>query len=300
MARWFDVDEEKRQHAYFWDPTFSFGVFRDDYGDMEGHILPIHWHHCAEYELVLSGQVEMRIHDEVCVLTPGDCAFVNSNTLHGGTQLSTAENAVVYAISFTPDLFTENVQSSMYRKYIQPFYGNTVHGFSIDTATPLGREMQDTLRRLVALRADDFGYELDVISGMGQLWHQTLRYIEENALTSPVEKLNMKQNEGIKTLLTYVESEYAKEITVDMLCEHAHISRRDCFRYFKRYTGKTPIEYINDVRLTQAAHLLRTTELPIVTVSSSCGFASQSYFGKLFAQKNGVSPSEYRKEVQAV
>ena len=88
---------------------------------------------------------------------------------------------------------------------------------------------------------------------------------------------------------------YKSSIKIDELASHAGISRAECFRCFKRYTGKTPIEYLNDYRLSQAANMLITTELSAVEIGLDCGFESQSYFGKLFKENYGATPLRFRK-----
>ena len=100
----------------------------------------------------------------------------------------------------------------------------------------------------------------------------------------------------VKQMISYIQEHFADNITIQALTEHAHVSRSECFRSFRRYTGKKPMEYINEYRLLQAAGLLRDTNLSISEVGSSCGFGSSSYFGKLFRKKYGVTPLEYRKE----
>jgi len=54
------------------------------------------------------------------------------------------------------------------------------------------------------------------------------------------------------------------------------------------------VEYINEYRLTQAAILLLETDKAVSEISADCGFASASYFGKLFREKTGVSPGSFR------
>lgn len=123
MARWINVEENYRQVTYIADPTFWFGIYMDDYNQMDGHTLPLHWHKSIEYELVLSSKVEMRIDDETVILETGECAFINSNTLHSGMQLNTSEDTVVCVVSFIPDVVTGSAENTVYQKYFQTILG---------------------------------------------------------------------------------------------------------------------------------------------------------------------------------
>ena len=102
------------------------------------------------------------------------------------------------------------------------------------------------------------------------------------------------KNKAVKTMILYVQEHYHEIISVDALAAAAHISRSECFRCFRYYTGKTPVDYINGYRLSIAANLLTDTEKTIAEICNICGFSNQSYFGKLFKKCYGVSPLLFR------
>ncbi len=66
-------------------------------------------------------------------------------------------------------------------------------------------------------------------------------------------------------------------------------------RIFKQYMGYRPIEYINMLKLQKAKELLSDKSLSIGEIAAIVGFNDHSYFGKLFKNKFGVSPSDYGK-----
>lgn len=65
---------------------------------------------------------------------------------------------------------------------------------------------------------------------------------------------------------------------------------------FKQKTGQTPRAWQNRRRLEQAEGYLRNTDLPIIEIASLTGFDNVSYFNRLFRARNGLTPSEYRKQ----
>lgn len=296
MAKWINVDENQGQIIFFDDSSFPFGVYMDIYSKMDANALPCHWHNVIEYGLVLSGQIAMRIDDETVILDTDDCVFINSNTLHSSKQISTSEDAVVCTVSFSPNILTENKQGTVYKRYFQPVYGKMVNGFKIDRKSHIGCRIYDMLCSFTQLNKDSFGYELTVISMISDIWLETLKYINDNVPVYDCKKrISSNQKDTIKLLLVYIQENYNKNISIDTLSNYSHISRSECFRCFKQYTGRTPFDYINDYRLQRAEFLLRTTALSILDICLSCGFSSQSYFGKLFKQKYSVPPSKYRK-----
>lgn len=65
---------------------------------------------------------------------------------------------------------------------------------------------------------------------------------------------------------------------------------------FKKYTGKTVVEYLRDIKLNKACELLTNSKMPIVDISNLFGYASLSHFNKVFKEHTGITPSAYRKQ----
>ena len=65
-------------------------------------------------------------------------------------------------------------------------------------------------------------------------------------------------------------------------------------RLFKQYTGKTPIEYLNNYRIEQAAKLLIETNDSITDIAFDCGFENTSYFIRKFKAQKSATPKQYR------
>jgi AraC family cel operon transcriptional repressor len=72
-------------------------------------------------------------------------------------------------------------------------------------------------------------------------------------------------------------------------------SQEHLSRCCKKYLHKTPSKLVNDIRLEHSAKLLTTTNIPIIDISSDCGFESLSYFYRRFKEHYGLSPREFRK-----
>lgn len=82
----------------------------------------------------------------------------------------------------------------------------------------------------------------------------------------------------------------------EMLAEKMFLSKSQLNRKVKSLTGMNTATYINQSRLTQARIFLRDPEKSIGDIVLMCGFESSSYFTKLFKEKFGMTPSQYRKE----
>lgn len=65
--------------------------------------------------------------------------------------------------------------------------------------------------------------------------------------------------------------------------------------HFKKYTGKTVVEYLKSIKMNKACELLRKTDTPIVDISNIFGYTSLSHFNKIFKEYTGITPAVYRK-----
>ncbi len=102
-------------------------------------------------------------------------------------------------------------------------------------------------------------------------------------------------NMEIYPLIEHIYEHYRDDISV---CEMAAImktSESNLYAIFKRATGKSPIRYLNDIRLSVACGLLYQTEDSIASIAESVGIPDQFYFSRLFKQRYDLSPVQYRK-----
>ncbi|MBQ1211433.1 MAG: PocR ligand-binding domain-containing protein [Clostridia bacterium] len=97
----------------------------------------------------------------------------------------------------------------------------------------------------------------------------------------------------------YIYKHYAKRVTLDQLAEKFGCCKATVMNAFKKKYGMTVITYLNQVRLDNAEHLLRTTAMPIKEISYLCGFCDQNYFSKLFSNRFGCSPTAFRSLLEA-
>lgn len=84
-----------------------------------------------------------------------------------------------------------------------------------------------------------------------------------------------------------------KDIADELQVNYSHFRKA-----FKRYTGFSPLQYHSSLRIKQAIDQLTNTQISIKEISYNLGFCSVFYFSKLFKEKTGKTPGEYRKMLQ--
>ncbi len=100
----------------------------------------------------------------------------------------------------------------------------------------------------------------------------------------------------LRRVIEFVDSHLHEEIHLFRLAQVANLSPRHFARAFRRETGQTPHRWLMNHRLERAKHLLATSDLSIIEVANTCGFAGQTHLTKLLKQRLGMTPLRWRNE----
>ena len=94
----------------------------------------------------------------------------------------------------------------------------------------------------------------------------------------------------------YINRHLSRGLQIRELANEACMSEPNFYRTFKQTFGLTPVDYINQQRISLASKLLRTTNRCLADISLECGFNNLTYFMKLFRREKGLSPAQFRKQ----
>jgi two-component system response regulator YesN len=89
-------------------------------------------------------------------------------------------------------------------------------------------------------------------------------------------------------------------IRLDQLAKEVNLNVNYLCRVFKRDTGKSIVQYMNELKILQSMELLKLPDCRVKEVAASVGIDDPVYFNRLFRKTVGVSPSEYRKKFSAI
>jgi AraC family transcriptional regulator len=95
-----------------------------------------------------------------------------------------------------------------------------------------------------------------------------------------------------------IETRYAEPLTVQALAAHVGLSSAHFSALFKRDTGRSPHQYLLQVRIERVRDALSTTRLPLGDIAQNFGFASQSHLNTAFRKWTGMTPTQYRARAE--
>lgn len=104
------------------------------------------------------------------------------------------------------------------------------------------------------------------------------------------------RHDSIDTVLQHIHTNYALDISLDVLAGVACMSKNHLAHLFRTRLGTSPLRYLQQVRIEMAKRLLGTSSMPIHEVASQVGFADPLYFSRAFRAACGLSPRAYRQQ----
>ncbi len=103
-------------------------------------------------------------------------------------------------------------------------------------------------------------------------------------------------NNDIQKAIDFISENLDSSLNLDMICQNVFLTKPYFCNLFKSALGITVSQYITDRRIAMAKDLLSSSDMSVSQVGISCGFANFSYFSRVFKEKCGMTPSEYRKQ----
>lgn len=133
--------------------------------------------------------------------------------------------------------------------------------------------------------------ENDIVMLKDYVYKTLLEYM--NAITSVKLK---NENPIIKKVCDYINQNIEKEISLEFMADYVNVSSFYLSKLFKEEKGVTFINFLSDKRLEKSRVMLKDTDKSIKEITAETGYNDQNYFSRLFKNKFGVSPTEYRNQ----
>ncbi len=276
-------------------PDFPYIASR---AELDHFTVPWHWHKEVELFYMESGSLEYETTNGKQIFSSGMGGFVNSNILHRTRPLSETEKNVQLLHIFDPFFLSGEQGSLIEQRYIVPITAaSKIELLALDPSEKKHKEVLRLIQDAFLLPENDFGYEFRLRNMLSDIWLCLFELLRPQ-LERSIRYDRDKNSECLKLMMIFVREHFAEKISISELAATAFLSERECFRIFKKSLHVTPMEYIKSVRLQEACRLLARTQRPITGIFHACGFGSSSYFGKIFRDTIGCTPSEYRQKWQ--
>ncbi len=249
------------------------------------------WHYHPEYELtyIKKGQGQRLVGDSYENFKAGDLVLLGSNLPHtwfSNEIIGKYCEAVVlqFSLDFVTPLFHYHELN-----FIQNLLKNSSLGIRFITKN--NDVIFKTMQELVTSK------DFEKLPQFILLFQKLAQRKSIELASAKFQAIKSAENSNrINLVFEYVQLEYKNKISLKHAAELLFLSESAFCKFFKRVSGKTFSDYVNEIRTANAAELLRESDLPILQIAFNSGFDSISYFNRVFLKKKLIRPSDYRKK----
>ncbi|WP_054954704.1 AraC family transcriptional regulator [Paenibacillus dakarensis] len=251
----------------------------------------LHWHQTLEINYIRSGSGYYLINGMKIPFEEGDLLFINSNDLHRAFETKSLQmdimmfepSLLAIDLKYDPDLMRPFREAGVYLSHVikhdEPITSELVPLFH--------RMMEENRNREAAFMSL---VRADLIRFLGL----TNRYLHKTPQQAVQLQVKQRGMHALRKVLHTMELNLSYGWTLNELADLAHLSPSRFSALFHQTVGTSPLNYLIQLRLTQAMHLLETTDMKITGIAEECGFRNLSNFNRLFKLHIGLSPSELR------
>lgn len=252
------------------------------------YIMPAHWHNEFEIIRVVKGSLSLFLNNIEYKLHSGDIIFIECGCLHRATPQDSLYECIVFDLNIL-----NRQKNDAAQKYISPIINSSVGVNCMLNHSHSGiYTVASSLFSEIAKKAEF--YELRVCGILFELFAQLYSqgYIIPSAKT-----LHSQQSKTVSQLIDWIEKNYTDHITLQKLSEISGFSPKYLCRIFKEYTSKTPINYINGLRIENSCYEMTVKGKSITQAAFDSGFNDLSYFCKAFKKHLNMTPNQYKKSL---
>lgn len=270
----------------------SFSIRRDIYPKHHNS-----WHYHEEIELVMiyKGTGSLYLGDTIKDFSEGNCILIGSNIPHfwlfhnleDENQDASIDCIVIhFHTEFAGANFFNTAELETLKKLIQDAEKGLLINHSSTTAIKSlfikALEVQGLTKFITLLKI------LDNIH----------RAEKENIVSDNYSILNNTNDEKrMRSVMSFIQNQYTFNIDLSDLSNEAKMTKNSFCRYFKQKTGKSPTQFINELRVAHACRLLRNTQISLKEICFDSGFNNFVSFHKIFKEQVNTTPKQFRKEI---
>lgn len=286
------VDSRGRELLQHGTTAFPIACYHDDFSKMD---VPWHWHEELEAVVISAGSCTVAAGNEKRILRAGEGFFINSGILHAAWD-DAETGCRFHSLVFHPRLVGGSLDSVFHQRYIQPLLDHPALDLvSLSPDIPWQKAALEAIEAAWQnCSAEPAAYEFRVRSALSELVWQLHRNLP------PVHRSDsgktIRDAERIKAMLAFIHEHFSAELTTRRIASSAAISDSEALRCFRATIGTSPIRYVKQYRIQQAAQQLTETDDKVSEIAARCGFQDMSYFTKTFREEMSCTPSEYRSK----
>jgi AraC-like DNA-binding protein len=274
-------------------PEFGSSLLVKEHNESEENKLPF-WHFHPELELAFVNKAKGKRHigSHLSYFNNSQLILIGSNLPHSGFTDRFATSGTETIVQFKEDFLGKTFFDIPEMHSIKNLFLRAKKGlmFGIETKKILGDkivELNNTkeIDRILAF--------LEILKGLAQTDDYTFLNADGYAF-----EVKPQDNLKIEVVFGFVRRNFQRPIPLDEIANEVSMTVPAFCRYYKKVTGKTFTQFVNEFRIVHATKLLAESHSSITDICFESGFNNFSHFNKLFKKFTDKSPLKYRNEMK--
>lgn len=248
------------------------------------------YHYHPEYEIVyvLNGAGRRHVGHHLSYYTDGDLVLIGSDTPHSGFGYGSVGIHEEIVIQFNEHFLGENFLHRPEFIEIKALLERSKRGIAFHG--DIFEELREPFLNLSQLEV--FDRLLMLLKILKKLAHSTEAILLNSA--DIYYNFSLKDQSRLNKISRFVEDYYREEINLAEVADLVGLTVPAFCNYFKKNVNQTFTEFVNEYRINQACDMLiRGNDIP--DICFQCGFNNVSYFGRIFKELKGKTPSQFRR-----
>jgi len=247
-----------------------------------------YWHFHPELELVYieGANAKRHVGDHISQFEESDLVLIGPNIPHLNFDHGVTTPYRKEVLHIKPNFKEEVLGALPELKQIDRLLELSRYGIAFYGATK--KEVGALLKELHTL--EPFAFFMAVLHILKRL--SASNEFELLHKTPFVSKHNEKEQKRLRSIYAFIDERYRGKITLDEVANLSNLTKPAFCRYFKKNTGSTFIQFLNQYRVSQAKRYLLSGK-NVTETCFACGFESLSYFNRSFKKIVGENPSNF-------
>lgn len=245
----------------------------------------VHTHACFQLSIPLNNHIHVHYNHKWRVIQPNEALLVGPGDFHQHESVGGRSEILLVGVSekLLRKVMADQLEMSVERIDFSPWQKGRMDSFFQTARRAFQTATFEGMERCLDIEWELTSLFLNTLSGSHS---QLLKKASSFSTDHP----------AVRRAIDFIQDHYQENLNLDVLASNLNVSKYHLHRVFKQSTGRTPTEYIHDIRLERAKWLIQSQNIDLTTIAYRVGYQSLSTFRRAFKKHYRQNPIDFKKE----